>query len=188
MARGGLNSAIVLEESQPGDLELVGAANAGDAKAFEALYFRYRQWVVNLAFRLTADRELAMDVMQETFLYVLKKFPGFELRCQMRSFLYPVVKNLSLSALARQRRYVSGEELFLGLEAATPSPGGGELQAAITRLPVAQREVLILRFVEGLNLAEIADALEVPVGTIKSRLHHALEALRANPKTREYLE
>jgi RNA polymerase sigma-70 factor (ECF subfamily) len=82
---------VLSGEDERTDLELIAAANAGDAEAFERLYFRYRDWVVNLAFRFTADREMALDILQETFLYLLKKFPGFVLTCQMKSFLYPVV-------------------------------------------------------------------------------------------------
>jgi DNA-directed RNA polymerase specialized sigma24 family protein len=57
------------------DIELVAAVNRGDENAFEALYLRHRDWVVALAHRFTGDSELALDVLQETFLYFLKKFP-----------------------------------------------------------------------------------------------------------------
>src|SRR5687767_703414 len=87
------------------DLELVAAANSGEAPAFDALYLRHRDWAANLAYRFCADRELALDVLQEAFLYLLKKFPGFELRCELRSFLYPVVKHLALNARAKAKRF-----------------------------------------------------------------------------------
>jgi RNA polymerase sigma-70 factor, ECF subfamily len=171
------------------DQELIAAANAGDASAFESLYFRYRDWVVNLAFRFSADRELALDILQETFLYLLKKFPGFTLTCQMKSFLYPVVKHLTLNALAKTKRYESGEDSFEFLEAPQGQPQDHEnLRAALQKLPAQQRETVILRFLEGFDLAEIAAALNVPLGTVKSRLHHALEALRRNPALREYFD
>jgi len=66
------------------DLELIAAINDGDAAAFEALYFRYRNWVVGLAYRFTGDCDAALDVMQETFLYLLRKFPGFRLTANQR--------------------------------------------------------------------------------------------------------
>ena len=174
------------------DLDLVAAANAGDASAFEAIYARHRDWTVNLAYRFCRDREVALDVLQETFLYLLKKFPGFELRCELRSFMYPVVKHLALNARKKAGRYEGGavgEELFAGLEAPRSGPTRDEeLRAALAKLPVAQRETIVLRFLEGMNLAEIAIALEVPVGTVKSRLHHALETLRKQPGLRELFE
>lgn len=171
------------------DLELVAAVNAGDADAFDSLYFRHRGWVVNLAYRFTADRDLALDVLQETFLYLARKFPGFALSCQLRSFLYPAVKNLSLNALARAERFRPGDELFAALEAPQAAPADGDaLRSALARLPAEQRETVALRFIEGMDLAEIAHALEIPLGTVKSRLHHALAALRHNPQLREYFD
>jgi DNA-directed RNA polymerase specialized sigma24 family protein len=73
---------LAQHEDPRNDQELIAAANAGDATAFEVLYFRYRDWVVGLAFRFTGDRDLALDVLQETFLYFLRKFPGFNLTSQ----------------------------------------------------------------------------------------------------------
>lgn len=175
-------------EEERTDQELIAAANAGEASAFECLYFRYRDWVVNLAYRFTDDREMALDILQEAFLYLLKKFPGFTLTCQMKSFLYPVIKHLALNALVKTKRFETGD-LFESLEAPANVPAEYEaLRAAISRLPSQQRETVILRFMEGFDLAEIAAALEVPVGTVKSRLHHALEGLRRNPALREYFD
>ena len=85
------------------DRELVRALNAGDVSAFDALYYRYRDWVVRLAHRFTGNADDALDVLQETFSYVFRKFPGFRLTASMTTFLYPVVKNLSIAA--RRKRY-----------------------------------------------------------------------------------
>ncbi len=85
------------------DLELVAAMNGGDAIAFEVLYLRYRDWVVGLASRFTGDEDLAMDVLQETFLYLLKKFPGFALTASFKTFIYPAVKNLAIAARKKAR-------------------------------------------------------------------------------------
>jgi RNA polymerase sigma factor (sigma-70 family) len=91
------------------DQQLIAALNTGDADAFEPLYRRYRDWVVALAHRFTGDESLALDVMQETFLYLLKKFPGFRLTAQMKTFLYPAVKNLSIAARRKTSRVQSTE-------------------------------------------------------------------------------
>src|SRR6185503_10070478 len=101
------------------DQELVALANQGDARAFEILYWRHRDWVVNLAFRFTRDRDLALDVLQETFLYLLKKFPGFTLTCQLRSLLYPAVRNLSIAGRRKAGRLQSIDEQTL---AELPAP------------------------------------------------------------------
>src|SRR6478609_3768000 len=83
------------ESENQTDLELIGAISRGDPAAFETLYYRYRDWVIGLAQRFTGDPDSALDVMQETFLYLLRKFPGFQLTANFKTFLYPAVRNLS---------------------------------------------------------------------------------------------
>ena len=172
------------------DQELIAAANAGDAGAFEALYFRYRDWVANLAFRFTADRDLALDVMQETFLYFLRKFPGFVLTSHLKTFLYPAVRNLSIAAAQKARRTQGDMPMPETLEAAPMSPVGSinDVDAVLSTLSPDHREVLLLRFVEGLTMPEIAEALGIPIGTVKSRIHNGLARLRADERTKKFFE
>src|SRR6266481_8171490 len=87
------------------DLELIAGINSGDPDAFEVLYFRYRDWVVRLAYRFTRDDQASLDVLQETFLYFLKKFPGFRLTANLKTFLYPAVRNLSTGAREKSQQY-----------------------------------------------------------------------------------
>lgn len=175
------------------DQELVVAINGGDAGAFETLYRRYRDWVVGLAYRHLHDRDLALDVLQETFAYLLRKSPELELRARMTTFLYPVVRNLSIRQRDKARRAVGdGHEDILERIPADPPRDEhrdlrlDDLRAVVDALPDGQREVVLLRFVDGLKLEEIAAALDVPPGTVKSRLHNALRALREDPRTRTY--
>ena len=97
-----------------------------------------------------------------------------------------------LSANARQRagRAHSDEEALERAPARDTAAGTEreELAAALRRLPDAQREVLLMRFVDGLLLEEISAALDIPLGTVKSRMHHALAALRADEAARAYFE
>ncbi len=172
------------------DLQLIAEINRGDPAAFEVLYFRYRDWVAGLAFRFTADEHAAQDVLQEAFLYVLKKFPGFKLTANFKTFLYPAVRNLSIAARRKAQRYQAGDAGQQELEQATAQshsePETGELQVVLGRLPEEQREVLTLRFVDELSLAEIAEAMRIPLGTVKSRLHNALQSLRKDERTKEF--
>ena len=174
------------------DQELIAAINDGDSSAFELLYYRHRDWVVSLAYRFTGDRELAFDVLQETFLYFVRKFPGFRLTAQLRTFLYPAVRNLSIAARRKAERFQSDENEAGAIEemaAAEPLASPDEsLAAALEVLSDDHREVLLLRFVDGLSLAEIAEALSIPLGTVKSRLHNALASLRDDPRTRTFFE
>lgn len=174
------------------DLELIAAINSGDPDAFEVLYFRYRDWVTGMACRFTEDNDLALDVLQETFLYFLKKFPGFVLTAQLKTFLYPVVKNLSIAARRKAQRHQSTESELATLEhtpvAEAPRSSSGELAIVLGNLSPEQREVLLLRFVDGLSLNEITDAMEIPLGTVKSRLHNALTSLRNDPRTKSFFD
>src|ERR1043165_6834810 len=173
------------------DLELIAAINGGDATAFDTLYFRHRVWVINLAHRFTGESDAALDVMQETFLYFLKKFPGFRLTANLKTFLYPAVRNLSIAARRKVQRYQSTEAELEKIDAtaAENTPAAtSELQIVLAGLSEEHRETILLRFVDGLSLAEISNAMEIPVGTVKSRLHAALDTLRHDKRTREYFE
>jgi len=174
------------------DLEIIAAVNRGDLAAFEVLYLRYRDWVVRLAYRFTRDEEAALDVLQETFLYFLKKFPGFRLTANLKTFLYPAVRNLSATAREKARRFQSSESELREIEDAKAperdTANMGDLQIVLGALSEEHREVLLLRFLEGFDLSEIALSMDIPVGTVKSRLHNALQVLRNDSRTREYFD
>ncbi len=183
-------------------------------QAFEALYLRYRDWVYRLAWRFTGNREDALDVLQETFAYLLGKFPGpadrqarFKLTAAMTTFLYPVVKHLAVAtrrergpgcsglrsqaSRAQRGTQPGGASPTLPDELAAPesrAPGGSraDLAAVLAALPEDQREVVLMRFVDSMSLQEIAGALDIPLGTVKSRLHNALNTLRTDRRTRDY--
>lgn len=175
------------------DQELVRAINAGELSAFDPLYYRYRDWVVRLARRFTGHDDDALDVLQDTFGYVFRKFPGFQLTASMTTFLYPVVKNLSIAARRKRTR-----QNLLPDHATRPDPAAAqgvdhaasraELSEVLSGLPEGQREVLLMRFVDGLSLAEIGEALGVPEGTVKSRLHNAIATLRKDGRTAAYFQ
>ena len=172
------------------DLELIDAVNGGDSSAFDVLYLRHRDWVVNLAYRFTQNRDLALDVLQDTFLYFLKKFPGFKLTAKLTTFFYPAVRNLSLTALKKARRYQSDDEISEHLEAppevAPVENQREQLASVMSELSEEHREVLLLRFVEGMKMGEIAETMGIPTGTVKSRLHNALTMLRKDERTQKY--
>ena len=131
------------------DQELIAAINGGDAAAFEVLYFRYRDWVAALAFRFTGNNDAALDVLQETFLYVLRKFPGFRLTANFKTFLYPAVRNLSIAARRKAERYQASQADLKQLEnmpgPTAPEPAAGDLDKVLGELPEEQREVVLLR-------------------------------------------
>ena len=171
------------------DQKLIELVNKGDPDAFEGLYRRYRDWVYHLAWRFTGNQQDALDVLQETFTYLLGKFPGFELTASMTTFLYPVVKHISMTVRSKSHRFTSDEEILSEIAAPASKETQhcrSELAAVLAVLPDEQREVLLMRFVDDMTLQEIAKALNIAIGTVKSRLHYALQTLRDDRRTRDY--
>jgi RNA polymerase sigma-70 factor (ECF subfamily) len=179
----------LLPQSDPrSDAELIRAINQGDPAAFEALYYRYRDWVVRLATRFAGDSDEALDVLQETFAYLLRRTPGLRLSARMTTVLYPVVKHISLAVRRKRLRLISPDS-DAEIPAAPAAEGDGVragLAEVMAGLPDEQREIVLMRFVDDMDLAEIAGALGLPIGTVKSRLHRALERLRRDPRTQRY--
>lgn len=176
----------------PTDAELVTRINQGEAEAFAALYERHRDWCLGVARRFVRDPERAVDITQETFLHWLRRFPPhappFTLTAQARTYLYTVVRSI---ALTQRRRETTAQSHALPLAAArnptttqSVDDTGTTLRAVLDRLSEAHREILILRYVDELALNEIALAMDLPLGTVKSRLHHAIQALRDDPTAR----
>ena len=180
------------------DEALVQTCNEGDAaqaaQAFEALYLRHKDYVLRIALRFVPDTDTALDVLQETFAYLLRHFPptgeGLVLTAKLTSLLYPVAKNTAITALRKAGRFPSGDQepddLPTG-ERAEPAGDTGDIRKALADLPSGQREVLQLRFVDDLSLQEIADVLDIPLGTVKSRLHLGIARLRSSDFARRLL-
>ena len=102
------------------------------------------------------------------------------------------MRNLSIAARRKAARYQTAAGDLERLEAmpAAPlnAPERGDLEFVLARLPEEQREVILLRFVDGLSLGEIAAAIDIALGTVKSRLHNALQSLRGDERTRMFFE
>ncbi|MBK7875501.1 MAG: RNA polymerase sigma factor [Planctomycetes bacterium] len=176
------------------DAELVRAAAAGDERAFDALYRRHRDWVFALALRATGRREDALDLAQEAFVELLGALERFEPGGSLRAWLRRVVLHRAIDqgrSAGRARRVDVAPEDVLGDVLDRAAEDGGEradLARVLRGLPAEQREVVLLRFVDGFELAEIAAALGMPLGTVKSRLHQAVANLRADPRVARFFE
>lgn len=165
------------------DQSLIARANLGDEEAMSALYDKHKEFCVNLAVKYLDDRDEALDVLQETFKYFFSKFPGFTLTCQLRTFLFPVVRNLCLSRLRKQKPSVDSKilEFQEAKSLRDLQTDRNRVAEMIVSLGEEHREVVLLRFAEQMTLEEIAEKLSIPKGTVKSRLHNALRKLRENP-------
>lgn len=184
---------------QVSDSQLVELCNSGDrdsaSKAFATLYERHRDYVLRVAMRYVRDPELAAEALQDTFTWLLRRFPppgpGIVLTAQLRTFLYPIARNAAISALRKSSRFESvvADPDELPAPALPPANANADaIDLALAGLRGRQREVLQLRFVDGLTLAEIAAALDLPLGTVKSRLHNAIKQLKDTPAISDLFE
>ncbi|HEY8370962.1 MAG TPA: sigma-70 family RNA polymerase sigma factor [Thermodesulfobacteriota bacterium] len=169
----------------PADHDLVTRARNGDREAFRVLVERYEGRAYAIAFGLVGDREDAREIVQEAFLKAYRTLGGFRGDSSFYTWLYRIVVNLAIDA--RRKEHPSPLEAPDRLEDRdSPSPSDdayrSELRAAILAaiddLPPEQRAAIVLRELEGLSYAEIAEVEQVPIGTVMSRLFYARRKLQ----------
>jgi RNA polymerase sigma-70 factor (ECF subfamily) len=162
---------------------LVDRLRAGDARAFEELVRAYQHRVFGIALRMLGNRAEAEDIAQEVFLRVHRSVADFRGEAKLSTWLYSIASHLCLNRLASgdRHRVREGEETLMRLPSADVGAAEtlerGERDAAllqaIASLPEERRIVVVLRDVEGLSYEEIARALDLEPGTVRSRLHRA---------------
>jgi RNA polymerase sigma-70 factor (ECF subfamily) len=175
------------------DADLVASWRAGDASAFEKLVHRHERRVFSLVFRMLGSREEAEDVAQEAFLALHRHGHRFRGEARFSTFVYRVAANAALNrrrTLGRRRareealvrRQDAGDDLPSAPRDPEDAASGGEIQvqvqAALQQLPSDLRMAIVLYDIEGQSYADIAQALRIPEGTVKSRIHRARTALR----------
>jgi RNA polymerase sigma-70 factor (ECF subfamily) len=162
----------------------------GDGDAFELLVQRYRQRLFAFLLR-RASASGTEDLFQETWLRVVRARQSFDPSRRFSTWLFQIANNLCRDGARRsaveareQKRLQSGADLRGGSES-TALDAKLEARQRLARLPERLREVLVLRFFEDLGEREIAEIVGIPQGTVKSRLHAAVRALRGTPEEDE---
>ncbi len=177
--------------TSPADQKLLAAAARGDQVAFSELYQRYRNRIYGFAYRMLGVQVVAEDVTHEAFLVLIQQPERYQAaRGSLLTFLCAVARNHVLQHLRRQERYVPEPVELLSEwqepEAALsfdPLSGllkrelAAQVEAALTTLPLAQREVLVLREYQELSYEEIAAVIDADVNVVKARLYRARQAL-----------
>lgn len=175
--------------------ELIARAKAGDEAAFERLVLDNQNRVFSLTFRMVNDREEAADLAQEAFLRAWQGLPGFQGDSAFSTWVYRLATNVCIDFLRRQKRRAD-----INPVASLDDPEGGwsepadprqdpqrrleqeELRRAVSRglrdLPDHHRQILVMRELSGLSYQEIGQALELDIGTVKSRVARARKALQ----------
>lgn len=164
------------------DEELMRAVAHGDERALASLVERYAPRIHAFLTRVTGDRDDADDLLQDTWMRVARGARGFDAARQVRPWLYGIAANLARD-LHRRRAVRLRAAREGGVTASEPQATVRtveriDMRERLARLPERLREVLVLRYFDGLDEAEMAVALGIPRGTVKSRLHGALRALR----------
>jgi RNA polymerase sigma-70 factor, ECF subfamily len=168
---------------------LAQAVQQGDAVALHALVVRHHAPLFGFLYRLTGgDRALAEDLVQETMVRLLRGMGSYDGQRPFKPWLYQIGVNVARDYYKQaEMRHTTSDNGEISLINTSERPETAVIQqqtiqaavTAVTHLPPHQREALLLRYVEELSLAEIADILDIPVGTVKSRLSLALKQLRA---------
>lgn len=171
--------------SRYSDEELAARFLQGEQEAFAELVQRYSKPLYNLAYRFTGDVGEAEDLVQEVFLRAYKSFPGLKLDLPFRPWIYRITTNLCINWV-KKKRPVSEESIIGKLIDEAPLPSElfehknlqDILQKAILKLPLKYRSVVILRYSQELTFEEIANVLNLPVGTVKTHFFRAKKLLR----------
>jgi RNA polymerase sigma-70 factor (ECF subfamily) len=167
--------------SAASDEQLMLAFSKGSSEAFSELFSRYKQPVYGFFRRRISDPAHAEELTQETFLVLLRSAARYEPRALFRTYLYAV----GFKILQAHRRKAAFRATFFGLRESIPDPSKSDatesglwVRRAVAKLDGMDREVLLFREFEQLSYAEIADLLQLPVNTVRSRLFRARTALR----------
>ena len=174
------------------DEELVARSVGGDLDSFNQLVRRWERPIYALAYRVIGREEEARDVCQEAFLRAFRSLGGFKGHAKFSSWLYRITLNLCRDWIRRERRApfvptpegvdlveLAGEQGAESIEdVVTRNDLGRRVGRAMKKLPEEQRTAIILKEYQGLTFQEIADLLNCPVSTIKTRLYQGLHVLR----------
>jgi RNA polymerase sigma-70 factor (ECF subfamily) len=174
------------------DLTLIERARGGEEAAFFALYERHKGAVFRFAKRMLLDDGLAADVVQEVFEYFFRMLPDYRPEAKVTTLLLKAARHRALNLLEKRRRRDAAplEADRAPADAGAVDPGAAAEQRdlaqkareALGGLEPIHREVIVLKVMRNLTYEEIGEILGVPAGTVKSRLHNGLEALRKKMK------
>jgi RNA polymerase sigma-70 factor, ECF subfamily len=167
------------------DYGLMQAVQRGDMVAFNSIVDRYKDRLMNVIGRMLSSTEEAEDVVQETFVRVYQHRQSFNFQHCFSTWIYTIALNLARNELRKRKRFkfldvndMQGAESELAVEMKLPSRISQSLDAAIQNLPEKYRTAFMLRDIQEMPYEEVAKVLNVPLGTVKSRVNRARMMLK----------
>ena len=178
------------------ETELVTQAQRGDRNAFGELVRIHAQGVTNVSYRMCGDVQIAEEASQEAFIQAWLHLSSYRPQTSLRNWLYRIAVNAATDILRREKRILPNAIEDLRLTDSGPGPEAllsqsertALVQKAILSLPDASRAVLVLREYEEMSYHEIADTLDIPIGTVMSRLNYARKILKESLKQSLFLQ
>ena len=177
------------------DYRLMRAIQTGDMVAFSEMVDRYKNRLMNVIGRMLSSTEEAEDVVQETFVRVYQHRQSFNFQHCFSTWIYTIGLNLARNELRKRKKFkfyditeMQGNESEFAVEAKLPSRLPEVLNTAVEGLPEKYRTAFMLRDVQELSYEEVAQILDVPLGTVKSRVNRARLILREKlqPRLEDY--
>jgi len=177
---------VATSNSQVDEKELVTRAQTGDRNAFGELVCIHARCVQHVVYRMCGDMHIAEDASQEAFIQAWLRLPSYRPGTSLRGWLCRIAINAAIDMLRKEKRLHPSAVDDLGLADSGPGPEAmaasaeraQSIQAAVLALPEASRAVLVLREYEGFSYQQIAEALDIPLGTVMSRLNYARKLLK----------
>jgi RNA polymerase sigma-70 factor (ECF subfamily) len=163
------------------DLVVIRMCMAGDKDAFRYLVERYQSEAMGHALGILADREDALDAVQEAFFDAYQAIGRFDTSRQFYPWFYTILRNRCFKLIVGRKKRVGmilDEEVILAAVSEVPPEDRVALQRALLELSSEERELVTLKHLDGLSYEELAERLEIPKGTVMSRLYHARKRLR----------
>jgi len=168
------------------ETELMLRVKGGDAAAFEELYGLYRKSLANFLFRLCWSRQRVDDLLQEVFLRLWRAAPHYQPSAKVSTYIFRIAHNLWINEGMKRKERALEDADRAGASDPASRIERDEVQAAVRNaidaLPNGERECLILSEYNGLKYAEISEILDIPLGTVKSRIWSAMQRLREKLK------
>ena len=179
------------ENEKQNDYRLMERVKNGDMVAFNQIVEKYKNRLMNVIFRMVQETEQAEDIVQETFMRVYQHRDSFDFQHCFSTWLYTIALNLARNELRKRKRFkffdifdLQGKESEIAVEMKLPSNLPQAIDRALENLPEKYKTAFVLRDIQELPYEEVAQIMNIPLGTVKSRVNRARAILKEKLRPR----